>query len=66
MVRIVVCLDCDTDDPAEAYAIVRRILNRDIGIEWESSDEWYDSEGEAISEKEISRIRLQVLENEVE
>lgn len=63
-VRIVTCIDLPTDDPAEAYAMLYRAL-RDVeekahAIEgWESSNEWYDSEGRELSEAQVCAARQQ-------
>jgi|JI10StandDraft_1071094.scaffolds.fasta_scaffold07697_9 hypothetical protein len=45
--RIVVCVDLPTDDPAEAYRMLNEILvtKETENIGWETTDEWYDSDG---------------------
>lgn len=67
-IRIVVCLDVDTDSIEEAYRSVCKELN-DVGtytksrVDWESSDEWYGPYGEPVDVDTISTIRLKVLED---
>jgi hypothetical protein len=58
MIRIIVAIDVDTDDPTEAYRVVDAVLDKDLGIEWESTDEWYGDDGEPMDEDEISAIRM--------
>ncbi len=58
-IRIVVNIDLPSDDPAEAYAQLQALLlagcqyggeSEEIG--WETTDEWYNSEG-PLSQEEI-------------
>lgn len=44
-IRLIVCFDLDADTPGEAYAHLESRLNP-LGIAWETSDEWYDADGE--------------------
>ena len=65
-VRICICLDFDTDEPAEAYGSLTRFMN---GINWESAtlggmqegwestDEWYGKDGVPLTEKECQEAR---------
>lgn len=55
-IRIVTCLDFDTDDPRIAYAHLRYLL---ANAEYETSDEWFDSAGEQMPVEEIQAIRIQ-------
>lgn len=43
-VRLVVCIDVESETLAEAYAEVYRGMTAS-GLEWESSDEWFDEDG---------------------
>lgn len=63
-VRIVCCIDVDTDDPIEAYKQVHHVLNplASKGIEWETTDEWFDSEGEPIDKDTVMALRSTALE----
>lgn len=61
-IRIVACIDLDTDDPQEAYAMLDAAMMQAEGsgaLEWESSDEWYGPDGEPMDEEEISRVRME-------
>ena len=67
MIRIVVSIDVDTDDPAVAYRRVVDALNLAgsvpaDGITWESTDEWFDEAGEELSETVIWAARRATLE----
>jgi len=68
MCRIVVCMDFDVTDPAEAYKILRQVMadacDREKRLEWESSDEWFDADGAVFPEPAVSEIRSRVLEAE--
>lgn len=63
-VRIVVCLDVNLDDAREAYKLLHDVLNplAESGIEWETTDEWFDSEGEPIDEDAVMALRSTALE----
>lgn len=57
-VRIVVCVDIDATTAPEAYAKLydaMRLLPE--GMDWESSDEWYGPDGEALSQDAIDDAR---------
>lgn len=63
--RIVVCIDTDNDDTLEqayehVYKALHSISNNELT--WESSDEWFDSDGVEIPEHTISATRLAVLQ----
>jgi hypothetical protein len=59
--RIVVCIDLDTDQLDTAYQQVYDAMGR-TGLDWESSDEWFYSDGseipEQIPEFIISAVRV--------
>ena len=62
--RLVVCLDVDASSVEEAYEKVYRIMNG-LGsekLEWESTDEAYNSDGEQIPEEEYQAARLHVFQ----
>jgi len=64
--RIVIAIDVfDVTTAEQAYAEVYRKMGRiDTGsFCWESTDEWYDRDGNAIDEREINAARLKVLED---
>ena len=58
--RLVVCIDIEADSLTEAYRKIHQTMT-DTGLEWESSDEAYDTEGEEISPEELSAARMSVL-----
>ena len=70
MIRIVTCIDFDTDDPREAYRQWRQLWNAvdalpaAKGIEAESTEEWFDDDGEPLDEGFIAAIRMDQLEAE--
>jgi len=52
-VRFVICVDVADDDPISAYQKLHTAMSEvesktDGGIQWESTDEAYDDEGEEI------------------
>ena len=58
-IRIIVMIDADHDDPAEAYRqVFDTMMQQDMG--WESTDEWYADDGALISETEIIAARKKV------
>lgn len=62
MVRIVVCLDVNAAGPADAYLAVYNALGvmeaNTLGdVQWESTDEWYDDDGERIPLSDIEEAR---------
>ncbi len=62
--RIVVCIDTELDDTLEqAYEHVYRAMDSIVSDQliWESSDEWFDTDGELIPEAIISATRMAVL-----
>ena len=59
--RIVVCIDVDTESPEKAYERVYDFLaGLPKDMEWESSDEWFDSEGNPIDEDRVQGHRMTV------
>ena len=61
--RIVVCLDIEASSPEEAYAKLYKNMPRIAaeGIDWESTDEWYDDNGAPLSEEQVFAAREAVL-----
>lgn len=60
MYRIIVAIDVEAPTVDEAYRSVHALLTE---CAWESTDEWYAPDGEAIPESDISACRLRVLES---
>lgn len=60
MITICVSIVVDTDDPVEAYTKTYNELAKiDPKVaEWESTDEWYGPDGEAMDEDDISEARM--------
>lgn len=58
MYRLVIVLDVEARSPKDAYTRVRKEMKKlDCAtFQWESTDEWYDEEGEAIPVSEIQDI----------
>jgi len=58
--RIVICIDSDYDDPKEAYKHIYDSFARlnDPALAWESTDEWYDSDGDPIDEGTAQETRM--------
>lgn len=62
MVRIVVCIDLPTEDPVEAYRMLYEQMTKlSGGVEWETSDEWYDAAGDPMLEAVVQAARDKVL-----
>lgn len=64
--RIVICLDIEAPSTKEAYRTVYRAMKK-VGYEtfqWESSDEWYDPDGEALDADTVQKIRMEVFAEE--
>ena len=59
MVRIVICIDTDHADADAAYQQVYKTM-ADTGLEWESSDEWFDVDGDPIPEEAVQECRERV------
>ena len=63
-IRIVICVDIEKDTPEEAYSELYdrmgRIAKGDM-LEWESTDEWFGSDGEPMDERAVSEARMRVL-----
>ena len=60
--RFVVCIDVEANSPKFAYErIYHAIAKLPTGISWESSDEAYDGNGQAIDEDVLSAARTAVL-----
>lgn len=69
MIRLIVCIDLDTDDLLTAYRQVRNILGcgpapkPPVSWDWETSDEWYrfepglsDADADAEDPRELSMV----------
>ena len=68
-IRIVVCLDFDTDSAAHAYEVLHRIMPSNLKTwpefeGWESSEEWFGADGEPMTEDEISKCRMSYFEKQ--
>lgn len=66
MYRIIIALDVEAPSAKEAYRRVfleMKKLDRD-DFQWESTDEWYDPEGEQLDEDEVSAARMTVFAEE--
>ena len=59
MIRLVICIDVETDNPTEAYRTVSQAL-KTTGLDWESSDEWYDSDGTTGDTETLQTARMAV------
>jgi hypothetical protein len=60
MIRIVTCLDFETDDPYEAYTLLREAMKSvyaQFEIDYETTDEWYDADGEPIDLLLVENVR---------
>lgn len=57
--RIVTLIDIEASSPAEAYKKLHEFMAKTEGtdLDWESSDEWYDSDGNPLSLEEQSKAR---------
>ena len=66
MIRLIVCMDFDTDNLEEAYRKLRDCMARANPSDgWETSEEWYDGDGETGSEEELHSVILKVLGEEL-
>ena len=56
-----ICVDIDADTPTEAYGklyeAMGKVEKENKDIQWESSDEWYDEDGEPLTEKSAQLAR---------
>jgi len=64
MTRLIICIDLDTDNVEEAYNEVRNAMDKSP-LEWESSDEWYDVDGEEGDPEELQHARMRVFNKEL-
>jgi hypothetical protein len=57
--QIGVMLFVKAKNPAEAYAKLHAFFGaqKDSGVEWESTDEWFDHEGEPLTKEQITEAR---------
>ena len=63
--RFVICVDVEADGLKEAY----RSLYKHMGLlpedmEWESTDEWYDEDGEQGDPDVLQDVRMTVFDEE--
>ena len=58
-IRIIVMIDTDHDDAAEAYLEVYETMQQ-TSLEWESTDEWFADDGAEFSGPEIVAARRKV------
>jgi len=63
MIRFVICVDVDEDNLKAAYLKLATELSKIPSIEWESSDEAYDDDGEEIDPDILQDIRMRVLKD---
>jgi len=63
--RIGIMIDVDATSLKEAYKRVYNTMGEvsmsEGDIDWESSDEWFDEDGQMLNEDEVSSIRLEAL-----
>ena len=64
MIRLIACVDFETDDLKDAYRQLRARMNMDPRIGWETSDEWYRGGGLSGPRTELQAAILAVLEKE--
>lgn len=64
--RIVVCLDVEARSMADAYRrVYRRMKKVDCEhFQWESTDEWYTPDAEALEPGDVQEIRMKVFAEE--
>lgn len=58
-IRIVVCIDVDHDTLEDAYREVYEAMTA-TGLAWESSDEWFDVDGQQVIEEACQAARMKV------
>lgn len=65
MHRIVICVDIKASSIEEAYRNLYLKMGHldDKDFQWESTDEWFDPEGNIIDPEEISKIRMKIIGN---
>ena len=59
--RFIICVDIDEDDLIEAYSVLydrMAIICEQSILDWESSDEAYDENGEVINEDKLQEARM--------
>jgi len=64
--RIIIALDIDAQTSMDAYRQVTKAMGEveartEGNIQWESTDEWYSEDGEAIHPDTIQMVRTTVL-----
>ncbi len=63
MTRFIICVDIDRDDLETAYRDLRVGMHRS-NLEWETTDEVYDDNGEPINADELSKVRRNACSSE--
>ena len=60
--RIIIAIDVEAESPEMAYERVSEEMKTvdTEDFQWESTDEWYDDDGNVIDEDEVQRIRMAV------
>jgi hypothetical protein len=59
MYRLIICVDVETNSLADAYKQVYEGMTKS-GLDWESSDEWYDKDGETGDPDVLQEARMEV------
>lgn len=57
MIRFVICVDVEEDNPTRAYGVMYEAMKKSE-LEWESTDEWFDSDGELGDPDSLQRSRM--------
>jgi len=62
--RLVICVDVDANDLADAYGKVYEAMAKlPEGMDWESSDEWFDDSGDSTGDPdELQAARMKYLQ----
>jgi len=65
--RLILCIDVDAENLEDAYGEVYRSMGRitgpDTSLDWESSDEWFDEDGELGDPDVFLAARMSFFEN---
>jgi hypothetical protein len=62
--RLVVCIDVSAESLVDAYRIVYGMMGdacRERDADWESTDEAYDPDGNALAASHLQEVRRQVI-----
>ncbi len=57
MTRIIIMIDLDAEDPAEAYQELQDHLDPIHKLDWESTNEWFNSDGRMLRIAEVEEAR---------